>query len=148
MWIFNPAVARPRTRGESWGLETSKELQPREGWLARLWEEARKNRIEGCWAAQGRISGGAVGGESRSSPSIHPCLPLLLHSTVVWVTHKFITHHQSPSLHPHSIPCNNLSIPPSGTKAACKMGRAGTRLWVSEEYCGEGLYLPLAILLQ
>lgn len=110
---IQPAVARPRTQGGSWGLERSKELQPEEERLGWLWEEARKDEDEGLLRCTRKDQQWCCWWKEQVLPqhlSLGERLPLLLHSTVVWLTYNFITHHHSPSLHPHSIPCKNLSL--------------------------------------
>lgn len=129
MWRFSLAAAGAKTQGGLRGLDRLKELQSKEGWLGQL----GRKRMEDCWAVQGRISWGAVGGERRSSPSIRPwerAFPLLLHSAVVLVLRTLRAHHQSPSLCPHSSPAipTTSPTPHSGSKAPCKRGRAGARL--------------------
>lgn len=145
MWRFDPAIAGPRARGESRGLERLKELQTREGWLGQLWKETGKEVDGGLCAVQGRISSGAAGG-GRSSLSIHPWEKAFLSSIPLWcgslatleLTISLLVCVLLPS---HAI-WTTSAASPSGTKPAYRMEKAGTRLGVRKENCAEGLCHP------
>lgn len=127
MWRFSLAAAGPRAQGGSRGLESLKELQPREGRLGWLWEEARKEKNKGLLGCARKDQWGCLLMERRDHlPAIisgrEPSSPPPLHCG--------LGHHQSPSLCPHSIPTIPTSSPTphSGSEAACKRGQVGTKL--------------------